>query len=305
MENNPPETIPLWSFDEQKGIWIEEGVATREGNVYVGTVSHFSWVNLDDPKRIVTLKGWVVCLDDVPVSWVRVKINNPDVGNTAAYTNSEGAWTAIVPENTSFTVTVEVSGSSDTQNVPPQQAQTTYTVITLRVECPEEEEEGEPEHGSDTDKGAVRYYVPGEGGEEDNVLVVTFDTFNGKQRTRMDFYGESHIIYLRDNYNNECFAYEDFWVPFPCGLAPEFIIRYTADNLISDGYVFERFKTIAGKLCAIYAGMTDGDLYKFGIWNGIIMYLERNGVLTLEATAVKLTVPAKFFSQETIEVDWI
>ena len=36
-----PATIPLWYFDETKSLWIEEGVATKQGNNYVGQVSHF------------------------------------------------------------------------------------------------------------------------------------------------------------------------------------------------------------------------------------------------------------------------
>ena len=42
-----PPTIKLWSFDETKGVWIEEGVATKNGNAYVGKVTHFSAVNMD------------------------------------------------------------------------------------------------------------------------------------------------------------------------------------------------------------------------------------------------------------------
>jgi len=26
MESNPPASIPLWHFDEEKGIWMEDGV---------------------------------------------------------------------------------------------------------------------------------------------------------------------------------------------------------------------------------------------------------------------------------------
>jgi len=39
---NLPSSIPLWTFDEAKGIWIEEGSATLQGNAYTGTVSHFT-----------------------------------------------------------------------------------------------------------------------------------------------------------------------------------------------------------------------------------------------------------------------
>ena len=51
MENGAPSTMPLWHFDEEKGIWMEEGKATRQGSLYVGAVTHFSWWNLDYPAE--------------------------------------------------------------------------------------------------------------------------------------------------------------------------------------------------------------------------------------------------------------
>lgn len=44
-----PATIPLWYFDENTGLWREEGVATKQGNKYVGTVNHFTDWNNDYP----------------------------------------------------------------------------------------------------------------------------------------------------------------------------------------------------------------------------------------------------------------
>ncbi len=40
-----PASIALWYVDEQTGIWKEEGTATKNGNVYVGEVKHFSFWN--------------------------------------------------------------------------------------------------------------------------------------------------------------------------------------------------------------------------------------------------------------------
>jgi cytochrome c5 len=46
----PPSTMPLLSYDEQRGVWMEEGVATRLGNSYVAMVTHFSELNMDQLK---------------------------------------------------------------------------------------------------------------------------------------------------------------------------------------------------------------------------------------------------------------
>jgi hypothetical protein len=42
-----PPQIPFWHYDEEAGVWIQSGQATRVGNVYEATVEHFSAVNMD------------------------------------------------------------------------------------------------------------------------------------------------------------------------------------------------------------------------------------------------------------------
>jgi hypothetical protein len=67
-------TIAMWSYDEGRGLWIEEGQAslqnTAEGWMYVGTTTHFSEINMDvagnDPAQATcvrlelgnSLAGW-------------------------------------------------------------------------------------------------------------------------------------------------------------------------------------------------------------------------------------------------------
>ena len=56
QSSTSPSTIPLWSYNENTGMWNEEGSATKVGNTYVGTVSHFSWWNCDIQLPQATLK---------------------------------------------------------------------------------------------------------------------------------------------------------------------------------------------------------------------------------------------------------
>ena len=67
-------TIPMWSYDEKRGIWVEEGSATQQltpqGPMYVGKTAHFSTINMDvagnDPAQATcvrftlgsSLSGW-------------------------------------------------------------------------------------------------------------------------------------------------------------------------------------------------------------------------------------------------------
>lgn len=50
-EERPDEVLTVWSYDEETGLWVEEGVATLEDGRYVAEVSHFSYWNFDWEKR--------------------------------------------------------------------------------------------------------------------------------------------------------------------------------------------------------------------------------------------------------------
>lgn len=104
MGENPPASIPLWSFNEKTGLWEEEGSATLQGNVYVGEVSHFSWVNLDYPEKQGTVYGYVK--DDTGKVLPGVRLS---IGQLLASTvsKSDGYYSHEVPANTAFNITVK------------------------------------------------------------------------------------------------------------------------------------------------------------------------------------------------------
>ena len=104
MGENPPASIPLWSFNEKTGLWEEEGSAALQGNVYVGEVAHFSWVNLDYPEKQGTVYGYVK--DDTGKALPGVRLS---IGQLLAptVTNSDGYYSHEVPANTAFSITVK------------------------------------------------------------------------------------------------------------------------------------------------------------------------------------------------------
>ncbi len=58
-----PSSMPLWSLDETTAIWKQEGIATKQGNAYIGTVSHFTWWNCDIAQPVAdraAIKGRAV-----------------------------------------------------------------------------------------------------------------------------------------------------------------------------------------------------------------------------------------------------
>ena len=92
-----PATIPLWYFDEVNGYWKEEGLATLQGNMYVGTVSHFSFWNCDIPAEAVTL--CVTATDDENniLSNLYVSITSATYGLRGGYINDSGEVCGLVP----------------------------------------------------------------------------------------------------------------------------------------------------------------------------------------------------------------
>lgn len=92
MGDDAPETIPLWHFNENAGVWVESGEAVRQGNEYVGTVGHFSYWNLDTPGNRLVVNGLVIDELGNPITGVRVHI-----GQQTVYTDMEGRFGAYVP----------------------------------------------------------------------------------------------------------------------------------------------------------------------------------------------------------------
>lgn len=105
-----PTTIPLWFFDETKGMWVEQGSATKTGNNYVGTVSHFTWWNCDWGGGPLTYTATFVDQNGNPLSNYHVYFitsNGWGGGGGHGWTASDGSLTGNIPANTSIIIKVE------------------------------------------------------------------------------------------------------------------------------------------------------------------------------------------------------
>ena len=135
MEGSAPATIPLWYYDDATGLWKEEGIATKQGDKYVGTVAHFSDWNCDTPEGTATVRGLVVDCNSLPVPGINVQI-----GQASAITGSDGKFERRVPANTAFEVQVlgarNFGLTSTPVSVPALAEGTTHDVGTLNVDCP-------------------------------------------------------------------------------------------------------------------------------------------------------------------------
>ncbi len=94
--NTTPQTIPLYYFDEDRGLWVQEGTATLDptGSFYEGTVSHFTVWNADRLYESITITGCVENAAGNPVNHARVSMEGQDYnGSSHAFTNSQGIFT--------------------------------------------------------------------------------------------------------------------------------------------------------------------------------------------------------------------
>ncbi len=107
-----PEIIPLWHFDEESGLWIEEGSAKKEGDKYVGKVSHFSFWNCDAPFPIVKMNLTVKTSSGVPVANAQIEfiIKGPIMygyrQSGFGQTDSKGQASGMVPVGKELTLKI-------------------------------------------------------------------------------------------------------------------------------------------------------------------------------------------------------
>jgi hypothetical protein len=105
---NAPASLPLWYFDENIGLWKQQGSAIKTGNTYVGDVKHFSFWNCDVPSNYVQFNCTIVDPSNRPVKSALVKIYVATQPSNAryGYTDSSGYVSGAVPNNASLVMEV-------------------------------------------------------------------------------------------------------------------------------------------------------------------------------------------------------
>ena len=97
LQGIAPSTIPLWSYNEEYGIWVEESEATLTNGVYVGEVSHFSFWNCDAPFPLVELDMRLIDEEGFPVANHQVTLTPPSGWSGYGYSGQDGTVAGKVP----------------------------------------------------------------------------------------------------------------------------------------------------------------------------------------------------------------
>ncbi len=129
-----PATIALWSVDEATGVWKQEGQATKNGNVYVGQVSHFSFWNCDVSANALWLQMTIKNTDGAPLVGAQVKLKRANTTwAVSGRTDSLGQVSGYIPFNEALVMEVldPCGASFYTQNIGPYTTNTNLGVITV------------------------------------------------------------------------------------------------------------------------------------------------------------------------------
>jgi len=104
LTSDAPENIPLWFFNEDSGVWQEEGTAAKiigpsGQSYYRGEVTHFSFWNCDVFEESTFIKGRVIdeAGDGLSNLEVRLTLQNQSI-SAYDYTDSEGFYKGLVPQ---------------------------------------------------------------------------------------------------------------------------------------------------------------------------------------------------------------
>ncbi len=105
-----PSMIPLWSYNEEAGTWIEEGSAIWQDGFYVGEVAHFSSWNVDTKTDPISVSGNVfvrVNEEDKQVPYLQVYVSIEGVRQAGGFLDDSGEFEFYnFPANTAFTLTI-------------------------------------------------------------------------------------------------------------------------------------------------------------------------------------------------------
>jgi hypothetical protein len=128
-----PASIPLWYFDEAKGLWKQEGSAVKTGNIYTGDVSHFSFWDWGTPSSYVNFDCTIkdAAGNPVPFVWVIISMNSSPSGNRSGFTDASGYVSGPVPDNAQLQLDVYSTSTIICTPAHSQNFTTTSSNISL------------------------------------------------------------------------------------------------------------------------------------------------------------------------------
>jgi len=155
-----PVSIPLWYFDNTKGLWKQEGIAAKQGSNYVGIVNHFSFWSVGDIAGSINLTvSFKDSVNGTPfanklVTIIRLDSTSGVAGVTNGHTDNTGTVSGVVPVNEPLVMRVygDCGAMVYSKNIGPFSKDTVLAIIKINNTCPDT---------TQGDVGDVDIYVAG------------------------------------------------------------------------------------------------------------------------------------------------
>lgn len=250
----------------------------------------------------MTLEGRVVDCNNEPVANQPVYVyNEKKVEIAVTYTDFDGYYSVEVPAKTILQLVTSANGGSDLVNIPGYPKDTRETVIDLKVPCDEDDETPRP---YTLKEGAAKYV------KNDYIQAITVKDYGLKERYDVFYCNEEARTCLNTlilNHANKTsiigFGSSSYWD----------VLTYDKNSRLNRDFVIDEnayewaltgSMTVAGKTCKKYEYSTDGKKYVVASLNGLILYMEANGVEQFKAAVATDSVPDSAFGK-TWDISWL
>jgi hypothetical protein len=136
---SPDASMPLWSFDEAKGVWVEEGVATYDASskTYAGKAKHMSLWNADKVYLSTCICGLVKEKGGDVLPGARVDADGITYfGSSSANADANGKFCMAVRKDSDVSVLAyHKSGGGQARTIRSGSADTTVPVTVGDPRC--------------------------------------------------------------------------------------------------------------------------------------------------------------------------
>lgn len=121
-EGAPPDSMPLWAFDEALGIWVEEGALqyVAEAHTYRGEITHMSYWNADVAYEATCIEGVVLDKNSrAPQAGSFVDGRGVDYfGRSSTHTDAQGRFAlAVRPDSEIIVLAAHQMGGGQERTV--------------------------------------------------------------------------------------------------------------------------------------------------------------------------------------------
>ncbi|MFW5739037.1 MAG: carboxypeptidase-like regulatory domain-containing protein [Myxococcota bacterium] len=128
--SSPPATVALWSFDDDAGVWVEEGEATynADEHTYDSTIEHLSPWNADVVQDSTCVRGKVIDSYGNPIPGAQLQGRGVDyLGWSSATAGNDGEFCIVVRKGSSVEITaIHPLGGGAVRTVSSTSADTTF-----------------------------------------------------------------------------------------------------------------------------------------------------------------------------------